>query len=423
MKISIVTYGSLGDVRPYIALGKELVKAGHRVAICCNCRFQLIVVQEGLEYLYMNDGFSQLIESAQGREAIQNLGSFLTAAKAVLSLIKQIGPLQSQTLLDAWEAIEKFKPDVMIYNPKTHWVNHFAQKLKVPAVMTSLFPQFISTSAFPSIGFPWFTSAGHYNVLTYKVALAMSNIIGRKYIKQWRTREGLDSAFGKIDLLHDYQGTPIPFIHGYSKHLSARPTDWPSSAQLSGFWHLSEPGWKAPQELLNFLGEGEPPVYVGFGSMASSNVKKTTGIVLDALQQAGVRGILATGWNGINATQLPKSVFQIDYAPHDWLFPRMAAVVHHGGAGTTAAGLLAGCPTVICPFFGDQIFWGRCVEQLGVGVAQIPQAKLNRHNLSAAIVKLRNTDSIKQKAAALGAQLQNENGMEAAVKLIEQQCN
>jgi sterol 3beta-glucosyltransferase len=423
MKICIVTYGSLGDIRPYIALGKTLKNGGHNVAICCNHRFRVTVSQEGLEYLYMNDGFSQLIESAQGREAIQNLGSFLTAAKAVLSLIKQIGPLQSQTLFDAWESIEKFKPDVMIYNPKTHWVNHFAEKLKVSAVMTSLFPQFVSTSAYPSIGFPWFKSAGHYNVMTYKVALAMSNIIGRKYIKQWRTREGLDSAFGKIDLLHDYHGTPIPFIHGYSKYVSARPTDWPSSAQLSGFWHLSEPGWKAPRELINFLGEGEPPVYVGFGSMASSNVKKTTGIVLDALQQAGVRGILATGWNGINATQLPKSVFQIDYAPHDWLFPRMAAVVHHGGAGTTAAGLLAGCPTVICPFFGDQIFWGRCVEQLGVGVAQIPQAKLNRHNLSAAIVKLINTDSIKQKAAALGAQLQNENGMEAAVKLIEQQCN
>lgn len=421
MKICIVTYGSLGDIRPYIALGKTFKNRGHSVGICCNHRFRVAVSQEGLEYLYMNDGFSQLIESAQGRQAIQNLGSFLTAAKAVLSLVKQIGPLQSQTLFDAWDAIEKFKPDVMVYNPKTHWVNHFSEKLKVPAVMTSLFPQFISTSEFPSIGFPRFESAGYYNVLTYKVALAMSNIIGRKYIKQWRAREGLKPAFGKIDLLHDYQGTPIPFIHGYSKYVSARPADWPSSAQLSGFWHLSEPSWEAPQDLVKFLDEGEPPVYVGFGSMASGNVKKTTEIVLDALRQAGVRGILVKGWNGINATQLPKSVFQIDYAPHDWLFPRMAAVVHHGGAGTTAAGLLAGCPTVVCPFFGDQIFWGKCVEQLGVGVAQIPQAKLNRHNLSAAIVKLINTDSIKQKAVTLGAQLQSENGIEEAVKLIEQQ--
>lgn len=223
-------------------------------------------------------------------------------------------------------------------------------------------------------------------------------------------------------MLLDYQGKPISFVHGYSNLISPRPDDWPPSAQLSGFWHLSEQQWEAPKELIDFLEMGEAPVYVGFGSMATSNVAKTTEVVINALQQAGVRGVIATGWNGIEATKLPKNIIQIDFAPHDWLFPRMAAVVHHGGAGTTAAGLLAGRPTAICPFFGDQIFWGKCVLQLGVGVAPIPQSRLNKDNLCDAITTLINTASIKARAVELGNQLKNENGMEKAIEMIEKEC-
>ncbi len=168
-----------------------------------------------------------------------------------------------------------------------------------------------------------------------------------------------------------------------------------------------------------FLDAGDPPVYVGFGSMSGRDPQHLTKLVIDALQQAGVRGLIATGWGGLTAADLPETIFKIDSVPHDWLFPRVAAVVHHGGAGTTAAGLRAGRPTVICPFIVDQPFWGRRVHELGAGAAPIPQKQLTAENLAAAIREVTSDPTIHRKAEVLGEQIRQEDGIGIAVNLIE----
>ena len=152
--------------------------------------------------------------------------------------------------------------------------------------------------------------------------------------------------------------------------------------------------------------------------MAGRDPERLTRIVIGALQQAKVRGILATGWGGLSADDLPETIFKLEQAPHDWLFPQMAAVVHHGGAGTTAAGLRAGCPTVICPFFGDQPFWGQRVRELGVGSEPIPQKKLTIEKLAAAIQTVTTVPTIQQKAERIGKKLRQEEGVARAVALI-----
>lgn len=169
-----------------------------------------------------------------------------------------------------------------------------------------------------------------------------------------------------------------------------------------------------------FLESGPPAVYVGFGSIAGSDPAATTKVVLNALELSEQRGVLATGCGGLAADTLPETVFKLESAPHDLLFPRMAAVVHHGGAGTTAAGLRAGKPSVICPFFGDQPFWGKRVHDLGVGPAPLPQKKLTADALAAAIGRAATDNGIRQKAQVLGQKLQAEDGAGVAVQVIQE---
>ena len=170
---------------------------------------------------------------------------------------------------------------------------------------------------------------------------------------------------------------------------------------------------------MDFLGAGSPPVYVGFGSVGDPETAlQTTRLVMDALKRCGQRGILATGWNGMTALEnIPKEIFILESAPHDWLFPRMAAVVHHGGAGTTAAGLRAGVPSVIIPASNDQFAWARRVYELGVGAKPIPRQKLTAENLSAAI-QFELTEPIKRAAGEMGTKISTERGVENAVKII-----
>ena len=228
---------------------------------------------------------------------------------------------------------------------------------------------------------------------------------------------------GGFDILRTTAGEQIPILHAYSQHVAPAPTDWPEGVTATGYWFLDRVDtWRPPDELQDFLDRGSPPVYIGFGSMAGREPERLTRVVIDALQQANVRGIIATGWGGLTADDLPETMLKIDTAPHDWLFPRMAAVVHHGGAGTTAAGLRAGCPTVVSPFFGDQPFWGRRVYELGVGSQPIPQKKLTAPKLAAAIREVTTNPAIRQNAEVFGEQICSEDGVGVAIALIESIC-
>lgn len=167
-----------------------------------------------------------------------------------------------------------------------------------------------------------------------------------------------------------------------------KPRDWNTHISVSGFCHLPLASSFTPSsELLKFLESGPQPIYIGFGSIVVSNPIAMTGLVLDAVQKAGVRAIISRGWGGFatQGTKLPDGVFVVDNIPHDWLFPKVSCVVHHGGAGTTAAGIASGKPTVIVPFFGDQPFWGMVVARAGAGPSPIAFKDLTSDTLSAGI--------------------------------------
>lgn len=179
------------------------------------------------------------------------------------------------------------------------------------------------------------------------------------------------------------------------------------------------PGWSPPEPLRRFLEAGEPPVYVGFGSMPNQEPRATFDLILRALEMTGQRGVVYGGWGGLHGEASCNRALVTEGVPHDWLFPRMKAVVHHGGAGTTAAGLRAGIPNVVVPFFADQPFWGWRVAALGAGPAPIPLQTLSAERLAAAIEQAVTDSTMRARASEIGAHLQDEDGVAEAVRLIE----
>jgi UDP:flavonoid glycosyltransferase YjiC (YdhE family) len=191
---------------------------------------------------------------------------------------------------------------------------------------------------------------------------------------------------------------------------------------MTGYWFLDDPpDWQPPARLVEFLDAGRPPVYVGFGSMAHRNPRQTTQLVQKALERSGQRGVLVTGWGGLADAGLPRTadVFMLDSIPHAWLFPRMAAVVHHGGSGTTGAGLRAGVPSVLVPHAGDQSFWARRVADMGIGPRPIPRRHLTAERLAAAMTRAVMDEGMRARAAAVGQTIRAENGIGRAIEVIE----
>ena len=420
MNIFINTLGSRGDVQPYVALGKGLQAAGHTVTLCTSCSFESFITEHGLHYGYMNDELIKIVNSDEGRDAMENMTNLWDGIRIARKLWKHVAPLQRMMLKDSWDSAQQANPDLIIFHPKAYGGPHFAEKLNIPVMLAVPMPLYVPTTEFPNIGFPNWKLGGWYNKLTYTLIQKLAVFWGGKYIKEWRRAQHLPPQPRGIDFLHTSAGEHIPVLHCYSRHVAPEPNDWPDNVAATGYWfldHLDE--WHPPTELLDFLAAGDPPIYVGFGSMAGRNPNRLAYIVIEALQQAKMRGVIATGWGGLAARDLPDTIFKIDKAPHDWLFPRMAAVVHHGGAGTTAAGLRAGRPTIICPFFGDQLFWGRRVCTLGVGSEPIPQKKLTVEKLAATIREVTSNPTIRQNAEVIGKKIQQEDGIANAVAIIE----
>jgi len=297
-----------------------------------------------------------------------------------------------------------------------------AEKLRLPAFpcyLQHVHPsRYLASPAFP----PWRTGLSFlepfYNRATYLLEDSVFWYLIKPVINRWR-QDCLSLGPYLKNPFTKRTWSQGPFFYGFSRHVIPEPPDWGSSIHVTGYWFLKgSAAWTPPSDLIDFLESGPPPIYVGFGSMVNRNPEELTSIILRALARTAQRGILLTGWGGISNRDLPTEVFKIESVPHDWLFPRVSAVIHHGGAGTTAAGLRAGRPTLVVPFFGDQTFWGWRIYQLGVGPKPIPRRKLTVSALAAAIEQLVGNSRYAIRAEAVGAEIRGENGVENTVRLL-----
>lgn len=420
MRILLLTMGTRGDVQPFVALGKRLQQAGHDVAVCASSGFAPWIKEHGLGYAYMNNDIVDLVNSDAGRRAMEGAGGVAGLPKRMLESARRFKPIFRRALAEQWEAAKGAQ--VIIYNPNAVGGYHIAEALGIVGIMTDAIPTWVPTSAFPHIVAPDLKLGGWYNRLTHRLVGVVPRLLFGSVVSRWR-KETLRlpprSLFASELVRAD--GRPVPVLLSFSPHVVAPPPDWPNSVRVTGYWFLDEgQNWQPPPRLLEFLAAGPPPVFVGFGSMAGRDPAKTARVALDALARSGQRGLVVTGWGGLSVPDPPQSAHVTEFVPYDWLLPRVAAVVHHGGAGTTAAGLRVGKPTVICPFVADQPFWGRRVAELGVGPSPIPQRNLTADNLTQAIQETMTDTVMRRRAAELGAKIQAEDGLGNAMAFIEE---
>lgn len=415
--ITLLTSGTRGDVQPYLALGLGLQAAGYRVVVATHANFRALVESRGLPFVMVEGSPNDLLARGDGQSALTFDGNWLRSARATLKFLREARPLFESMLVSAWEACRD--AGALIVGLATTWGDHIAQALGVPCVW-GLSQPFSRTRAFPSAFQPFTFSLGYaYNWLTH---LALEQLMWqpwRAVINRWRRRTlGLPGvAFtGPYPELYS---RPTPFVYGFSPLVVPRPADWPASCVVTGYWFLDPlPEWSPPADLLRFLDAGSPPIYIGFGSMGLRRPRAALAAIAHATEAARLRAVISLDSASAGDLSLPPHVLPITDIPHDWLFPRMAAVVHHGGAGTTAAGLRAGAPTVIAPVGVDQFFWGARVAALGVGPRPIPQRALTAEKLAEALLRATQDEGMKTRARALGQGLAAEDGVARAVEVI-----
>ncbi|SCY92973.1 glycosyltransferase [Microvirga guangxiensis] len=408
MRLAIHTLGTRGDVQPYIALARGLMAAGCEVVLATAARFEGFVAASGVPFAPLPDDFLDLMDTPEGRAALSGRNTLTWT----LRLARQVRPMMRRLLEAQWAAVGG--ADAIIYHPKALGSVHIAERLGIPALCAFTLPGMTPTRAFPSPMLP-FADLGPLNRLSHELFLRFANSLFREPVNRWR-----EEVLGLPPSRRDdcIRGVPVPRLYGFSKSVVPEPIDWDGNSVVTGYWFLDDESWLPSPSLQGFLQAGPPPVYVGFGSVPSVDPVRTTAMILEALALAGQRGILSSGWGGLAAAPQSEHVYMLDAAPHDRLFPHVRAVVHHGGAGTTAAGLRAGRPTVICPFFGDQPFWGRRVADLGVGPAPIAFRHLTVARLVEAITSVVDDDAMQLRAERLGAELRTENGVGSAVAFI-----
>jgi len=429
VKVLLATIGTRGDVQPFIALAVGLARRGHAVTVCTSVRYEDAVAHWGLGFEPLSDDLVSLVETPEGRHTIAGAGGLSGRVRSFSNLLRTSLQIQRDLFRDGWTAARHTQPDVIVFHPKMSIAIHYAERLSIPAVMAPLFPLFNATSAYPAPGVPFVRlgqrSTALYNRASHHAVRRTVSLASRWLFGRWRKSAGLPNLPVFADVLRRADGAPVPLLNGWSRHMLPDPPKGETDRMLtSGFWFLERPQqWQPDRRLVEFLERGDPPVFVGFGSMSGTDPARTTDIVLNALDRAGARGVLASGWGGLQSAQLNEDMFLLDEVPHDWMFERVAAVVHHGGAGTTAAGLRAGRPTVVCPFFGDQTFWGWRVQELGVGPAPVPQRCLNAERLADAIRQAVESGEMQNRADALGAALRQEDGIACAADFVERtQC-
>lgn len=408
MRLAIHTLGTHGDVQPYVALARGLMAAGCEVVLATAARFESFVAGHGVPFAPLPDDFLDLMDTPEGRAALSGRNTLTWTMR----LVRQVRPMMRRLLDSQWAAVGG--ADAIIYHPKALGSVHIAERLGIPAFCAFTLPGMTPTQAFPSPMLP-FPDLGPLNRFSHELFLRYANSLFREPVNRWREEVlGLPPS-RRDDCIH---GVPVPRLYGFSPSVVPKPADWDDNSAVTGYWFLDDEAWLPSPTLQGFLQAGPPPLYVGFGSLPSANPVRTTAMVVEALALAGQRGILASGWGGLVAAPLADHVYMLDAAPHDRLFPHVSAVVHHGGAGTTAAGLRAGKPTVICPFFGDQPFWGRRVADLGVGPAPIAFKHLTVARLVESITSAVDDDAMRRRAEQLGAVLRAEDGVGTAVAFI-----
>ena len=414
MHLTIVAYGTWGDVRPGIALGLALKKAGYVVRLIVTEDFARWVKDIGLDIHML---------PVNKFEVMKRVSSRTNPLQVMAAIRKEIGP----ALFRAGRDLVTMAADTdgfLVNEWLLGLVSGITESRRLKLVQISMQPEIrTGEMAIPTMpALPdWLPFRGVYNLLSYDFA---HNLRWYSYVHTINSlrKTLMDlpplSSRGYLDLLDQ-----TPSITLLSQHVIPRPKDWHVRHHLTGFLFYDDVCWRPPTDLVKFIQDGEAPVYIGFGSMHDRDPERTTKMILEAVKSTQSRAVLYKGWANLGRSKLPKTICPLDYAPHNWLFPQMAAVVHHAGSGTSAAALRAGVPSVPVPHSGDQPFWARRLYQLGAGTRPLPRSRLSADALASRITQAVHEPEIRKRAAELSARISGEDGATRTVAVINEILN
>ncbi|PSN14897.1 glycosyltransferase [filamentous cyanobacterium CCT1] len=420
-KILLVALGSTGDVMPMCALAQGLKQAGYRPRLITHVEFQALVEAYGFEFAPLAGDYRHFFNSEEGHRFVR--GEFLPWMP--VPTFQANLPTQLEQVLAAARGTE-----AIITGPLSLWVYHIAERLNLPMVVTSALP-IAETGHFPFLGFGDIPSSVNgvqsaLNRASYRAVSLLGWAKERDIINQFRAAVQLPelSLLGpRFRLAQPKILQHIPILHLYSEAVLPAPPDWAESTHptyVTGYCFVTPLSpYQPTAELEAFLAAGEPPVAIGFGSMAVDDRPQMTQLLRSAVQLAQVRALWIAGWGGSQRGYLSEQVYAVESIPHDWILPRCSAVVHHGGSGTVAAGLRAGIPAVVVPFFGDQPAWGKRLNHLGVSPPPIPVQQLSAQTLAVAIRQALDTPAMTQQASHIAAAMRAEQGVKRAVEIID----
>lgn len=412
MKITILTYGSRGDVQPFIPLSLGLMAKGHFVKLVAPYRFRGLVEEHGIQFIPLAGEPEEL--SRRLNDAGNNF------IRMVLDMMAHAIDIGADVLRQTEEACQD--ADLIIHT-FSHAVgaHTLAREKKIPDVHIQTFPMFAPTGDYPNVTLP---------ELKFPLLNRFTHVMSQK-ISWWGSRFGFEqvrrrAGLPKRKLYSPFDTDPVrprtPILCAWSPSVIPPSDDWPPHVHVTG-WYFSDPNehYSPPAELEKFLESGGAPVCVSFGSMLNRDVENIDRVVRESLSRTANRGIILSGWSRVKNPSSDQ-VLYLEAAPHAWLLPRCKLIIHHGGAGTTSAGLRAGIPNIIVPFTADQPFWGRRVHAIGAGPRPIPVRKLSTEKLTQAILEAE-SDPYQERARSTGRMIRSENGVRQAVDFIENYSN
>jgi sterol 3beta-glucosyltransferase len=409
-RLAVLCNDTRGGVQPYVALAVGLAKAGHDVRAIAPANLSTLFDEAGITV----NALSGTTEADLGQMTnVGERGSLAAMRFMAAELPKHITAWTRETL-EACEGADRLVGGVggMVIGLSV------AEKLGVPFIPAHLQPVGIRTDSFPGVMLPqtpqWL--GGWANRLSQHLSdMAVWMPFKRAMGLARHNLLGLDGRPTAAD------GQPV--VYGFSRHVldvgASGGTADHQPFHITGYWlHKTDPAWTPPPRLESFLSGSKPVVSIGFGSMGSRNPDAAIRLIRDAVRSSGVKAVVLSGWSGMGSAHEDDALFLVRELPHDWLFPRVSTIVHHGGAGTTGVALTAGVPSVVVPFAMDQPFWGQSVARLGVGLAPIPRKALTSDGLASALEACLNDQTMRDRSTALGQKLRSEDGVADAVKVI-----
>ncbi len=408
MKIVVVGWGTTGDVYPLLALAEHLLSRNHQVRVCAPAIYKNKTLQIGADYCEVGTAFD-LSEFHRTMDTLIGMRDPM----APLVFIAKEGILRhgQKWYEDCLVAMEGY--DLVICHSIDIPAQEAAIRNDLPWITVTYCPGFIKT--YDNAPYPFPNWSRTFNAFVWRLV-------------RLRLKRSVDPLFNQfIVSIGGKARATVASDEMYSPYLNliaASPTLCPpisvkSNHRWTGVWHLGQPDYVPPSELVDFLSDGTPPVVITFGSMGGSDGKETTEILIDAITMTNQRAIIQAGWGLLGTKGVDSNIYCVEYVPHQWLFPKACCVVHHGGAGTTASVCRAKVPSVVVPHIADQFYWGKLLYDLGVAPRSLPRRKLTAKRLAQRIEQVLETPTMTERAKSIGAQIDVEDGLTAAVDLIE----